>query len=79
LQEEKKSVVRQYDATSSVEALELKRSGRKERYAPTEKISVIEVPNFPAMGKIAAFRFVEWVQKNSGGVVSLPTGKTPDH
>ncbi|MEJ2637914.1 MAG: 6-phosphogluconolactonase [Calditrichia bacterium] len=31
------------------------------------------------MGKLAALRFVEWLQKNSGWTLSLPTGKTPEH
>jgi glucosamine-6-phosphate deaminase len=37
------------------------------------------VDNFPALGRLAALRFLEWVQANSGGVISLPTGKTPEH
>lgn len=48
-------------------------------YPPTEKIPTIVVENFPALGKLAAMRFIEWVQNNPGGVVSLPTGKTPEH
>jgi glucosamine-6-phosphate deaminase len=71
--------IREYDATSTVEELELRRSGRKPRYAPTEKINVIEVTNFPALGRLTALRFIEWVVKNPGGVISLPTGKTPEH
>lgn len=70
---------RTYDATSSVETIELQRSGRRLSYAPTEKIPVIEVENFPLLGKLTALRFLEWVLKNPGGVVSLPTGKTPEH
>jgi len=70
---------RPYDASSEVEKTELQRSGRKEMYPPTEKIRVIEVENFPLLGKLAALRFLEWVGKNPGGVVSLPTGKTPEH
>ncbi|MGB2958437.1 MAG: glucosamine-6-phosphate deaminase [Bacteroidota bacterium] len=70
---------RTYDASSEVEKIELRRSGRKEIYPPTEKIRVIEVENFPLLGKLTALRFVEWVGKNPGGVVSLPTGKTPEH
>ena len=69
----------EYDGTSSVEGVELKRSGRKLRYLPTEKIDIIEVDNFPLLGKLTAFRFIEWVLKNPGGVISLPTGKTPEH
>lgn len=48
-------------------------------YPPTEKIKTIVVENFPALGKLTALRFIEWVQNNPGGVVSLPTGKTPEH
>ena len=71
--------LRSYDATSQVELRELERSGRKAIYPPTEKIRVIEVSNFPMLGKLTALRFIEWVQRNPGGVVSLPTGKTPEH
>jgi glucosamine-6-phosphate deaminase len=67
------------DGSSSVEALELKRSGRKAVYPPTEKIRIVEVDNFPLLGKITALRFIEWVLKNPGGVISLPTGKTPEY
>ncbi|HTR81335.1 MAG TPA: glucosamine-6-phosphate deaminase [Bacteroidota bacterium] len=68
-----------YDGTSSVERAELNKSGRALRYPPTEKIDIIEVNNFPLLGKLTAFRFIEWVTKNPGGVISLPTGKTPEH
>jgi glucosamine-6-phosphate deaminase len=70
--------MRTYDASSTVEAVELKRSGRPLLYAPAEKIPVIEAANFPLLGKLAALRFIEWVLKNPGGLVSLPTGKTPE-
>ena len=71
--------MRTYDISSNVEAIELARSGRKGRYAPHEKIGVVEVGNFPLLGKLTALRFIEWVLKNPGGVISLPTGKTPEH
>ena len=48
-------------------------------YAPDENTPVITVDNFPALGRLAAMRFMEWVQHNPGGVISLPTGKTPEH
>jgi glucosamine-6-phosphate deaminase len=70
---------RVYDASSTVEAYELQQSGRRPAYPPTEKIKVIEVENFPLLGKLTALRFIEWVLKNPGGVISLPTGKTPEH
>ena len=64
---------------STVEKIFLERSGRKLLYAPQEKIPAIVVHNFPTLGKFTALRFLEWVQNNPGGVVSLPTGKTPEH
>jgi glucosamine-6-phosphate deaminase len=70
--------VKLYDGNSSVEMLELKRSGKEFKYAPAEKIRIIEVDNFPVLGKLTALRFIEWVIKNPGGVISLPTGKTPE-
>lgn len=48
-------------------------------YSPAEKIPAIVVPHFPMLGKFTALRFLEWVQNNPGGVVSLPTGKTPEY
>jgi len=64
---------------SSVEQIALEKSGRELIYPPTEKTAVIQVDNFPALGKLAALRFLEWVQNNPNGVVSLPTGRTPEH
>ena len=46
---------------------------------PNEKVLTLVVNNFPALGRLAAMRFIEWVQTNPGGVISLPTGKTPEH
>jgi len=64
---------------SKVEKLVLEKSGQKLIYPPVEKIGVIVVDNFPALGKLTALRFLEWVQTNPGGVISLPTGKTPEY
>ncbi len=64
---------------SRVEGYYLNKSGKKLIYSPTEKIPVIQVDNFPELGKMTALRFIEWVQANPGGVISLPTGKTPEH
>lgn len=64
---------------SKVEKHYLKQSLRESNYPPTEKISVIQVSNFPELGKLTALRFIEWVQNNPDGVISLPTGKTPEH
>ena len=41
-------------------------------------IQYILVDNFPKLGLFSALRFLEWVSENPEGVVSLPTGKTPE-
>lgn len=65
--------------SSKVEEAYLNQSGRKLVYAPTEKVAIIEVPNFPALGRLTSLRFIEWVLSNPEGVISLPTGKTPEY
>ncbi len=62
-----------------VERAAVRASSFEVLYPPTEKIPTIVVENFPALGKLAAMRFIEWVQNHPGGVVSLPTGKSPEH
>lgn len=42
-------------------------------------VPYITVDNFPKLGKLAAMRFLEWVNDNPEGVISLPTGKTPEY
>lgn len=44
----------------------------------TTHIPYICVDNFPKLGLITALRFLEWVGENPEGVISLPTGKTPE-
>jgi glucosamine-6-phosphate deaminase len=41
-------------------------------------VGVIVVESFPALGTLAALRFIEWSQRNPEGVIALPTGKTPE-
>ncbi|MFZ5832097.1 MAG: glucosamine-6-phosphate deaminase [Planctomycetota bacterium] len=48
-------------------------------YPSHERIPAITVPHFPALGRLAAMRFLEWAQDHPGGVISLPTGKSPEH
>ncbi len=62
-----------------VERIAVRASAFDALYEPTEKIPTIVVQNFPALGKLAAMRFLEWVQSHPDGVISLPTGKTPEH
>lgn len=60
---------------SEVEKCFLKESG-------IEKISTLipylQVDNFPKLGLLTACRFLEWASANPNGVISLPTGKTPE-
>jgi glucosamine-6-phosphate deaminase len=69
--------MREYDGKSAVEAVALKRSGRHLAYE-VEKIAIIEAESVPQLRKLTALRFIEWAQKNPGGVISLPTGKSAD-
>ncbi len=64
---------------SKVEQYYLTLSGKEFIYKPVEKIPVIQVDSFPELGKLTALCFIEWVIENQEGVVSLPTGKTPEH
>ena len=61
---------------TSVELAFLKRSGRKEMTTATP---YIVVQNFPNLGLLTSLRFLEWVAENPEGVISLPTGKTPEY
>lgn len=45
----------------------------------TTKVPYISVENFPQLGMFTALRFLEWVAENPEGVISLPTGKTPEY
>lgn len=64
--------------SSRVEQRALDKSKRPLSYAPQEKMGVIVVDSFPALGTLAALRFIEWSQQNPEGVIALPTGKTPE-
>ncbi len=45
----------------------------------TTKTPYITVQSFPQLGLLTSLRFLEWVSENPDGVISLPTGKTPEH
>ncbi len=45
----------------------------------TARIPYITVESFPKLGLLSALSFIEWVNKNPNGVVSLPTGKTAQY
>ena len=61
---------------SSIEKSFLKLAGN---YAMSTRMPYILVENFPKLGLLTALRFLEWVSDNPEGVVSLPTGKTPEY
>jgi glucosamine-6-phosphate deaminase len=50
-------------------------SGRK---GYSTKIPYIVTRNLPDLGLLTSMRFLEWLSENPGGVISLPTGKTPE-
>ena len=60
---------------SSVESAFISRSDIK----TTTTIPYIIVDTYPRMGLLTALRFLEWVAENPQGVISLPTGKTPEY
>ena len=61
---------------SSVESAFYNKAGR---YDITTFLPYILVDNFPRLGMLTALRFLEWVAQNPEGVISLPTGKTPEY
>ena len=48
-------------------------------YEISTYIPYIVVDNFPRLGLFTSLRFLEWVSENPEGVISLPTGKTPEY
>ena len=52
---------------------------RQDIQKQTTKVPYILVDNFPDLGFLTSLRFLEWVSKNPEGVISLPTGKTPEY
>ncbi len=61
---------------TKVEQSFFKDSGRTQI---TTKLPYIVVNNFPSLGLLTSLRFLEWVADNPNGVISLPTGKTPEY
>lgn len=61
---------------TNVELAFQERSGRKEF---TTDVPYIVVQNFPNLGLLTSLRFLEWAAVNPEGVISLPTGKTPEY
>ena len=53
--------------------------GKKSLRDQKSRIPYIKVENFPDLGLLTSLRFLEWVSINPNGVISLPTGKTPEY
>ena len=62
--------------TSKVEKSFFELSGLSETQT---NVPYVVVDNFPLMGLMTALRFLEWAKENPEGVISLPTGKTPEY
>lgn len=45
---------------------------------PTTKISYIQVDDFLKLGLLTSLHSISWVNNNPNGVISIPTGKTPE-
>ena len=45
----------------------------------TTNLPYVLVENFPKLGLLTSLRFLEWVSENPEGLISLPTGKTPEY
>lgn len=61
---------------SNVEQAFFERTGRRQT---TAKLPYIVVNNLPNLGLLTSLRFLEWVAANPHGIISLPTGKTPEY
>ena len=62
---------------TAVERHALEQSPLGDLYAPKEKMRTIVVDNFPSLGKLAAMRFIEWVQHNPAVSYLCPLVKLP--
>jgi glucosamine-6-phosphate deaminase len=70
--------MKSYYTESLVEKLFREADVYFEECSEIRKIPTITVDNYVALGQLTALRFLEWVCHNPGGVVALPTGKTPE-
>ena len=61
---------------TEVERVFLRNSGRS---GWSTKLPYIVVKNLPDLGLLTSLRFLEWASVNPDGVISLPTGKTPEY
>lgn len=67
-----------YNVSSKVEEYFLSLNTDLTESTELMRIPVIQVDNYVELGQLTALRFLEWVSLNPGGVVALPTGRTPE-
>ncbi len=63
---------------SEIEKIFLREDYLYEDNQSLRRIPVLTVDNYVELGRLTALRFLEWVCHNPGGVVALPTGRTPE-
>ena len=68
----------QYNTESKVEDYFRQLDPLYEANAPSCRIRTLVTDNYITLGQLTALRFIEWTSLNPGGVVALPTGKTPE-
>lgn len=71
-----RNYLERWNGFSNVEQSFIKQSGIE---TCTTATPYIVVDNVPKLGLLASLRFLEWVSQNPEGVISLPTGKTPEY
>jgi glucosamine-6-phosphate deaminase len=69
---------RSYNTESKVEKYFLEKNTDLVDSYGLYKMPVVVVDNYVELGQLTALRFLEWVALNPGGVIALPTGKTPE-
>lgn len=68
----------QYNTSSRVEEYFAGFDSLYQENLDTCRIRTFVADNYIVLGQLTALRFIEWVSLNPGGVVALPTGKTPE-
>lgn len=63
----------------SINTLEERFSEESHAAVKGTNVKCIVVENFPKLGLLTALSFLNWASDNPEGVVSLPTGKTPEY
>jgi glucosamine-6-phosphate deaminase len=71
-----KFLAKESTSLSKVEKAFEEESGKR---CTSTAIPYIRVDNFPKLGLFTSLRFIEWVSENPQGIISLPTGKTPEY